>query len=428
MEINFSLLKHQMKFLEDVETRYLALVAGYGAGKTYSFCLKGIYMAWLNAGHKGALLEPTNAMAADVLVPDLQALLYDLEIPHDFKASPYPTFTLYFEEGASTILVRSAENYRRLAGLNLAWFGVDECDTISKDIAWRMWRLLQSRLRAKAPYPQGFTTSTPEGFSFLYEYFVKEVEEARREGKEKTDRHIIHARTADNPFLEPDFIPSLLANYPPNLAAAYLEGQFVNLNSGVVYEQFDRNLNHTDCNLSDPRFKDHILHIGVDFNVNKTCGIVHILDGDTALAVDEICGQKNTDSLIKTIKHKYPNRVVYIYPDSSGKSEKTNASTTDIVQLQQAFGRQYVKFWTKNPPVRDRVGSMNMMFCNSLGERRYMVNTTRCPLYTEALEQQTYTKEGKPDKQHDNDHPVDAAGYMIYFRFPVKGKPSMRTQ
>jgi hypothetical protein len=38
-----------------------------------------------------------------------------------------------------------------------------------------------------------------------------------------------------------------------------------------------------------------------------------------------------------------------------------------------------------NPPVKDRINSMNAMFCNGNGERRYKVNVARCPVYTEAL-------------------------------------------
>jgi hypothetical protein len=37
-----------------------------------------------------------------------------------------------------------------------------------------------------------------------------------------------------------------------------------------------------------------------------------------------------------------------------------------------------------NPPVKDRINSVNAMFCNGNGERRYKVNVTRCPVYTRA--------------------------------------------
>lgn len=427
MEVDFSCLKHQQEFISDTEHRFLALVAGYGSGKTHAFCLKGIYMAWMNAGHTGALLEPTNAMAADVLVPDLTALLHEYEIPFEFKQTPYPTFRLWFEEGVSTILVRSAENYRRLAGLNLAWFGVDEADTISKDLAWKMWRLLQSRLRARAKYVQGFTSSTPEGFNFLWEYFVRDVKNAQKEGKKMGDRRIIHAKTSDNPFLEEDYIPSLLENYPPNLITSYLNGEFTNLNTGNVYYAYDRKLNDTDIVVDAfDEYNDRgellwasPLHIGMDFNVGKCCGIVHIEDPQTKFpyAVDEFTGIQNTEKMIDAILERYPDREIIVYPDASSKAEKTNATTTDLRMLRKHFT---VKALTKNPPVKDRINSMNAMFWNAENERRYLINSHMCPTYVEALETQAYTEDGKPDKAHDSDHPVDAGGYYIFRKFPVR--------
>lgn len=415
------LLDHQEEFVNYFDKRYVALVAGYGSGKTYAFCAKGILLASLNAGHRGAMLEPTNAMAADVLIPDLTQMLEDLGIPYSYKQSPYPSFKLYFEDGVSEILIRSAENYKRLAGLNLAWWGVDECDTINHQLAKKMWRMLVSRLRdGDAPVRQGFTTSTPEGFSFLHEYFVVDQEDAARNNKEPLDRHIIHASTYDNPHLDDDFIPDLLEQYPKNLIVGYLLGQFTNLLTGNVYDSFTREQNGTTLTIDD--FDDgewlSDVHIGVDFNVNKTCGICHIIDDEgNPWAINEITGQKNTESLIDAIKKEYPRRKIYVYPDASGRSEHTNASATDIKLLSKHF---QVKAPKKNPPVRDRVNCMNAMFKNGEGEVRYMVNTRLCPKYTTALETQGYTDQGKPDKAHDQDHPPDAAGYLIHTKFPIK--------
>ena len=288
-------------------------------------------------------------------------------------------------------------------------------NTINKPIATSLWRLLQSRLRSGNVY-QGFSTSTPEGFKFLYEYFVKEAEG-------KLDRRIIKAKTRDNPFLPPEYIESLLENYPPELILAYLEGEFVNLTSGRVYHNFDRALNHTDFTVD--QFQKHILHIGQDFNIGKCTSVVHIIVDGAPYAVDEITSQKNTEAVIASIKRKYPNRAIMMYPDSSGNSEKTNASQTDI-QLFKAANFE-VFHPKKNPYVRDRVGSMNAMFLNGMGQRRYKVNTKKCPIYTQSLEQQAYDKNGDPDKQHDNDHPNDAGGYFIHYRFPMKGPNTLTT-
>ncbi|EQA1173100.1 hypothetical protein AT483_15790 [Escherichia coli] len=117
-------------------------------------------------------------------------------------------------------------------------------------------------------------------------------------------------------------------------------------------------------------------------------------------------------------------REIYIYPDASGDSRKSsNASTTDIAQLKQAGFNVVVN--SSNPPVKDRVNSMNAMFCNANGERRYKVNVKRCPLYAESLEQQVWDEKGEPDKKSGNDHPNDAGGYFIVKQFPIV-KPTGR--
>lgn len=417
------LLKHQYEFVLDTSTRYIALIGGYGAGKTRAFCMKAIHLASMNVGHTGALLEPINTMLHDVLIPDLEDALIDAGIPYKYKASPLPQFTLTFATGETTLLLRSAENYRRLAGLNLAFFGVDECDTINKPIATSMWRMLQSRLRKGTVY-QGFTTSTPEGFGFLYEFFAK--------NSGKTDRRYIQAKTRDNPYLPEEFIQSLFDNYPAELIEAYLEGKFVNLTSGRIYHKFDRRLNHTDFTVEDlikqyEGKKDIYgrpiplpsLHVGMDFNVGKMAAVIHVIDDLGPIAVDEVINARDTEQMIEILKERYPQFKLAIYPDSSGRQRHTNMSSTSDLNLLSAAGFS-VHVGNTNPPVKDRINSMNMAFCGTDGVRKYRVNTNRCKLYTEALEQQVYDAHGQPDKSHDNDHPNDAAGYFVFSKYPIK--------
>ncbi len=67
---------------------------------------------------------------------------------------------------------------------------------------------------------------------------------------------------------------------------------------------------------------------------------------------------------------------------------------------------------------------MNAMFCNANGERRYLVNVQKCPVYTESLEQQIWAANGEPDKSADNDYPNDAGGYFIVKDYPGSLWPS----
>jgi hypothetical protein len=127
------------------------------------------------------------------------------------------------------------------------------------------------------------------------------------------------------------------------------------------------------------------------------------------------------------LQEKFPGYPITVYPDASGIAAKTaNASISDISLLRDAFGRQGVKAPSKYPLVRNRVMSMQAMFLNAAGDRRYLVNTVKCPDYTRSLEQQVYGKDGAPDKSNDNDHKPDAGGYFIDYLFPVRSKPSVR--
>jgi hypothetical protein len=63
--------------------------------------------------------------------------------------------------------------------------------------------------------------------------------------------------------------------------------------------------------------------------------------------------------------------------------------------------------------------SMNVMICSG-GKRRYRVSQDRCPNLVEALEKQPWDKNGEPDKTTGHDHPIDAGGYFIVYRYPIR--------
>jgi len=427
MQPTIQVLKHQLKFIEDRTTKHLALVGGFGCGKTYTFCLKALDLASRNVGFTGLLLEPTYGMISDTLAPTFQEILDLYNIPYEVKISNWE-FKLYFETGITKVIMRSAENHMKCRGMNLAFAGIDEIDTIKPEIADGAWKTCQSRLRKGNPNEilQLFTTSTPEGFGFLYNYFEK--------NKHKENRKLIRARTQDNPYLQPDYIETLRADYPPELIDAYLEGKFTNLTSGIVYTSFDREENNTELDyewvLEQERKFPHnppfTLYCGQDFNVGKCYTAIHIIIDKKPYAIAELALSKNTEHVITRIDNLYPDRKIKMYPDSSGKNERSNASQTDITLLKNAGYELH--YPTKNPFIRDRVGSVNAMLKNSNDERRYFINTQKCPVLTESLEQQVYDKTGVPDKNHDNDHPVDAIGYFIHRMYPLKRANTKKIQ
>lgn len=416
--IKVELLPHQLKFVSDVQTRYLAMVSGYGAGKTKALICKTIDLAALNAGTSGGLFSATHELATDILIPEMDEHLEAFKIRHTYKASPHPRYILKFPHGSTEVLVKSFENWKRIVGHNYSFATVDEVDTVEPAIAKKAWNKLLGRIRV-GNVCQIATTTTPEGFRFVYQFWVKEAKDEN--GNPKRDRRIIHARSTDNPFLDPGFIPSLLENYSEELVKAYVNGQFVNLQSGLVYPNFDRRLN--DC--QDVVEEHDHLHIGMDFNVQKQCAIVHVLRSGLPRAVSEFINRLDTPDMIAAIKERFPAHseqgLIQIYPDASGAARKTtNASTSDIALLKQAGFKVIVD--PSNPAVKDRINAMNAMFCNAKKERRYLINTSACPNYTESLEQQVYDDNGNPAKPSGENisHSLDAAGYFIAKEFPIQ--------
>ena len=217
--------------------------------------------------------------------------------------------------------------------------------------------------------------------------------------------------TADNPHLPDGFIDSLIQNFPENLIKAYLEGQFVNLTTGCVYSRFDRvkHVKNVDSYVDEP------LRIGIDFNIGSMSAVIGVRDGNKLVIIDEISGAHDTDALAQEIKRRYSNRRVYVYPDASGGNRSTNASRTDIHILESyGFSNQSPR---ANPPVKDRVASVQALLENGKGEVRLEV-APHCRRLIECLELQSYDeKSGEPCKQNNHDHMNDALGYVVYREF-----------
>ena len=213
-----------------------------------------------------------------------------------------------------------------------------------------------------------------------------------------------------NPYLPEDYVQSLRDIYPANLLSAYLEGKFVNLHSGTVFNNYDR----IACRSTMTADDSTLVRIGMDFNVTNMSAVAYIVHGDEWHAVNEFKGIYDTPAMIRAIQEKYPNHVVRIYPDASGRSRKTvDASISDISLLESAGFAVYAN--KANPFVKDRILAANTAF----DKGRLLVNDTLCPEYARCLEQLAYDDNGTPDKKSNLDHLPDAGTYPIAFEIPV---------
>ena len=218
-------------------------------------------------------------------------------------------------------------------------------------------------------------------------------------------KKIIKAKTSDNKTLPDSYYKTLASEYTEAQIDAYLNGEFVNLTSGTVYRNYDRDENHSDRTIR----KGDVLHIGMDFNIMNMSAVINVFDEGIKTAVGELVDVYDTPEMVTKLKENYKGYSIVIYPDASGKNRKTSGKS-DVKLLKEAGFK--VRVLTKNPFVRDRVNAMNTAFCNNEGVRTYFVNSNLCPSFSEALEQQIY-KNGDPDKTGGFDHVNDAGGYFI---------------
>ncbi|ACT50877.1 terminase large subunit domain-containing protein [Methylovorus glucosotrophus] len=418
--MNPSLNVPQAMFLA-MPQKYKAMVSGFGTGKSWGGCADLCKHAWEFPRIHSGYFAPTFGQIRDIFYPTIEEVAFDWGMRSKVNSSNKEVHLFAGRVYRGTIICRSMDDPSQIVGFKIGKALIDELDILAKEKAQLAWRKIIARMRYKVDNLQNGVgvTTTPEGFKFVYDQFVKQV----REKPELASLYgLIHASTYDNAKnLPEDYIPSLRASYPPQLIEAYLRGKFVNLNSGSVYANFDRKKNHTDAVMK----PGEALHIGMDFNVMNMTATINVMRDGLPLQVAELTGVRDTPTMAQIIHDRYRgnHNVIQIYPDASGKNTSSkNASESDLTILRRKEFSIMVN--DSNPAVKDRVNAYHAMILNDKGERRFRINTHNCPVTTEALEQQPYDKNGEPDKKSGHDHPNDAEGYFIVKRYPIV-KPAM---
>lgn len=391
------------------DAKYPAFVGGFGSGKTQALVARSLIGKLQYPKLDRGFFAPTHDLIRLIAWPRFCAQLDEWGIAYQLNKSEG---TLKLSTGGQ-IIFRTMDAPERIVGFEIADADVDELDTLKPTHASEAWNKIIARCRQKKHDGKPNTAAcgtTPEGFRFTHDRWVKRGSDAYR---------LITAPTSSNPFLPTDYVEGLRATYPPQLLEAYIEGRFVNLTAGSVYPTFDRTLNATALQIE----RGEALHIGMDFNVMNMSAVVCVIRNEQPLALGELTGVRDTPAMIDAIRERYVRdgrkaSDVSIYPDASGGSRDTrNASVSDLALLRNAGFS--VRAPSKNPPVRDRVVSVNAVICNGKGERRLMINPKLCPRLVEDMEQQAYDANGMPDKTSGNDHRPDALGYFIHAKFPA---------
>jgi Terminase large subunit, T4likevirus-type, N-terminal len=424
--IRIPMLPSQRKFLESA-----APVKGFsgpvGSGKTYALCYQALRSAAENPGCTGLLGAPTCDMLEAVAIPILMELLDRHKIRHTYRKSQG---VVTIEPSRSRILLRSLDSPEHLRGTNLAWIGIDEL-TYCKQAAWER---LEARLRdPNARCYRMFAVWTPNGFDWVHKRFISK--------NKIQDHEAIQAAPGENLvvlYSRPDYYTQLKHSYPELFYRQEVLGEYLNTKAGRAYNAWSEA--NEDAGL---RFvPQQGLCWGLDFNVDPMAGVVaQFLNGRIHVLKELFLRNSNTQEMCERFEEiAQPFADAYreangrplpvtLYGDASGEARSTS-SRTDY-ELIRIFFRARSQFKLEldiprsNPPVRDRVNSVNAMLKNAAGEIRTRVHPDCRELITDF--QEVIWKQGSPNfdlyKASDKTrtHLTDALGYMICRLAPIDG-------
>ncbi len=366
-------------------------------------------MCYLNPGRVGLIGAPTYPMLRDSTLTSLLEVLNENNVPFEYHKAEN---VLLLKHTGSKILLRSIDEFERLRGTNLAWFGVDEL-TYAPEEAWLR---LEGRLRdPKAKQLGGFAVWTPKGFDWVYRKFIQNP---------APGYDAVLAQPYENRFLleqVPDFYERLKSSYDENFYRQEVLGDYLNARGSLVYKAFSREANLRNEEL------DPLRQVcwAVDFNVTPMTSVIAQVRNGTICVIDEIVlNRASTQDACEEFERRIgiPATGVVIYGDASGASMQTTGFS-DYAVIREFFKQRSVKVNYRvpsaNPPVKDRVGAVNAKLKNAMGETQLFMNP-RCRELIADFEQVSYMEDSMQiDKNKDRrrTHASDALGYLVYQEF-----------
>ncbi|MEW6129590.1 MAG: hypothetical protein AB1757_21295 [Acidobacteriota bacterium] len=393
----------QVKFLslfDNKECKYVAYRGGIGAGKSWIGSHYAIEKAARNPNVRGFIGANTYPQLWQSTLTGLYEVCeaYKVPIRPDNPESAAKKKVLYLW-GKVEVLCRAAENkgYKTWDGFKCGWFWLDE----AKDMDEEAYRTICERHRDnRVDRLEGWLTSSPSGMNWFG--VIEEDPEVR----------VVTANTLDNYTLPTDYVPSLLKKMSPDMAMQQIEGKVINVYSGQCYPFFSRAENVKAQSI----VENETLIIGVDFNVEPGmhAEVMQII-GDDVFVIDEIYIKGgNTPQLTKEIERQFGTKGVVIHPDAAG-GHRSTTGTSDHQILKDAGFKVVCR--AANPPIKNRINSVNGRILNALGERHLYVDP-RCKLLIKDLEQCTWEVMMTSSYKGPLTHPGAALGYPVEYRFP----------
>lgn len=417
-------LPWQAEVLEDSDAPIIAAPAGLGAGKTRLIVEWVLHRGWVNAPVASMVVEPTYGMVTDILVPQFEEVFEQRKIRYRWVGpqgggKKSSTFTVKPGHGVPDfdILLRSADDPKRLDGKNLGCAAVDEAGQCKSGTIDRVRRRTRHPL---ATVRQLLITGTPENLGEYYEWC---------EGKPQPGTKLVRAKTAQNIWLPEDYVSTTLSHLDDDDRQQYMEGRFL-AKGARAFKAFDRGQHGQPR----PDIRGRRFEVGADFNFGKMSWLIAVSSGTTGHVIGEVIRYDTTtwdqgEALAREVQriimegerrdHVTIDEAIkrtVICTDPSARARHTGASESDVNQLRR-MGYE-VRCEDGIIPIKDSVMTANWRFRTN----QLFVDVARCPHLVKALEQQMRDDAGNPGKDRDPKRDLsaetDALRYWLWTGHP----------
>lgn len=345
------------------------------------------------------------------------------------------TCGIWFSNG-SEIIARSwhDRNFKKLGSLEASIAIIEELAE-NEEAHWPAIQYIRMRVGRLPHVPVSWImyATNPDAPSHpAYDYFQIGERQAGRTKHLKPQRHVFFSKTIDNPFLPKWYIEQLRRDLDHKMMLRMVEGQWVEIKTGVIYHSYSgRNYREADYAVDPHR----TIYLNFDFNIGhgkpmSACfsqvvsgkqgptfhffGECVVEGADTADLMEEIAGKNILE---------FPCDFV-VHGDATGASRSTKSKKTDydiIREFLSSFRRKdgsrlnfTMDVPRSNPPIRTRHNLMNGYCKNSLGLIRLFVyrgakTMDRGMRLTAPKKGGTYAE----DDSFDYQHVTTAAGYHV---------------
>jgi hypothetical protein len=285
---------------------------------------------------------------------------------------------------------------------NCALAVVDELDELPTEIAMEAVRSVNDRIRQqidgfRSPFICFATTS--QGLKGLYQT----VMHFKKSG---IGFVLMRARTKDNIYLPADYVKNMYSIYNEKEVKCLLEGEFISIDSGLVFPDYDKSKNMLDVDLFDSLEADETVYIGQDFNCFGNNAVAFVIKRGCIIAIKDY-EFPDIRRAPEVFRYDFPTQTIVWIPDMTYKEH-----FTEFKKELRVFNIK-IAYRSCNPLVADRNFACNKLF---IAERLFI-----CPICKD-LERTLMTwqkdpKTGSPAKGGKGapDHKGDCLGYVVHY-------------